>query len=121
MFPKMVDQKSKMKPKQQVFQFKSRRLCLQTMMVGLCVLSLSISSVQTAACPASVPYSTAITTEQYTFDLHFGGLNCNFILISILRKFLTYITTEAYAIAAGPVSNSIYYLYRLQPKRRGAI
>ena len=117
-FPKMVDQKSRMKSKPQVFQFKSCRLCFQTLMVGLCVLSLSISSIQTATCPASVPISAAITTEQYTFDLHFGGLDCNFILSSILRSFLTYTNTYTIAIAACPVSKNLYYMYWLQPEKK---
>ena len=116
MFPKMADQKSRIKSKQQVLQFKSFRLCLQTLMVGLCVLALSICSVLTATCPASVPVSAATTIEQCTFDLHFGGLKCNFIISSILRSFTGYTTTYTYRVAVGSVSNSLYYLYWLQPK-----
>ena len=89
----MADQKSRIKSKQQVLQFKSFRLCLQTLMVGLCVLALSICSVLTATCPASVPVSAATTIEQCSFT--------------------GYTTTYTYRVAVGSVSNSLYYLYWL--------
>ena len=117
MFPKMADQISNFKPKRQVLQLKPLRLCLQTLMVGLWVLALSICSVQTATCPSSVLYSAAMTTEQCTFDLHLGDLNSAFIFSSILRNFTEYTSTEMFGIAMGPVSNSLYYLYRLQPEK----
>ena len=118
MFPKMADQISKIKFKRQVLQLKPPRLCLQTLMVCLFMLALSICSVQTATCPPSVPSSAATTTEQYTFDLHFDDLNFDFRLSSILRSFLGYTTTQIYGIAVGPVSNSLYYLYFLQPEKK---
>ena len=89
----MADQISKIKFKRQVLQLKPPRLCLQTLMVCLFMLALSICSVQTATCPPSVPSSAATTTEQYSF--------------------LGYTTTQTYGIAVGPVSNSLYYLYFL--------
>ena len=89
----MADQIPKFKPKRQVLQLKPLRLCLKTLIVGLWVLALSICSVQTATCPSSVLYSAATTTEQ-----------CNFT---------GYTTTETFGIVGGPVSNSLYYLYRL--------
>ena len=81
MFPKMVDQIPKTKSKPQVLQLKAPCLCLKTLMVGLCVLVLSICSVLTATCPASVPSSAIIVKEQCTIDLHFDNLKCNFILV----------------------------------------
>ena len=89
----MIYQKFRMKSKQQVLQLKSPRLCLQTLMVGLCVLALSIYSVQTATCSASVSSSLATTTERYSFT---GSP-----------------IVSAFRIVVGPVSNSFYYLYRL--------
>ena len=114
----MADQISKIKYKRQVLQLKPHGLCLQTLMVCLWVLAASISSVQTATCPSSVPLSAATTTEQCTFDLHFGDLECNFILNSILRSFTGYTSTKIYGIAVGPASNSLYYLYALQPEKK---
>ena len=89
----MADLISKIKSKRQVFQLKPPRLCFQTLMVCLWMLAASISSVQTATCPSSIPTSAATITEQCSFT--------------------GYITTKIYGIAVGPVSNSLYYLYRL--------
>ena len=83
MFPKMAYQIPRFKSKRLVSQLKLPRNCLQTLMVGLCIVALSICSVQTAICSASVSTSAATTTEQSTLDLHFGGLKCKFILSSI--------------------------------------
>ena len=116
-FPKMAYQMPKFKSKRQVLQLKPIRIFIQTMMIGLFMLALSICSVQTATCPSSVPSSAAMTTEQYTFDLHFSELKSKFILSSILCSFLGY-TTYTDGIAAGPVSNSLYYLYGLQPEEK---
>ena len=77
----MADQISKIKSKRQVFQLKSPHLCLQTLMVGLFMLALSICSVQTAICSPSVPSSAGITTEQYTFDLYYFTLNLSLYLV----------------------------------------
>ena len=88
----MAYQMPKFKSKRQVLQLKPIRIFIQTMMIGLFMLALSICSVQTATCPSSVPSSAAMTTEQYSF--------------------LGY-TTYTDGIAAGPVSNSLYYLYGL--------
>ena len=82
MFPKMADQMSRIKSKRQVLQSKPLRLCLQTLMVGLCVLAASICSVFAATCPSLVAYSAATTTEQYTIDLYFNDLKSKFILNS---------------------------------------
>ena len=89
----MADQISKIKYKRQVLQLKPHGLCLQTLMVCLWVLAASISSVQTATCPSSVPLSAATTTEQCSFT--------------------GYTSTKIYGIAVGPASNSLYYLYAL--------
>ena len=89
----MADQISKIKSKRQVFQLKSPHLCLQTLIVGLFMLALSICSVQTAICSPSVPSSAGITTEQYNFS----GYN----------------QIYTYGLSDGPVSNSLYYVYRI--------
>lgn len=89
----MIDQKSRIKSKQQVLQFKSSWLWLQTLMVSLCVLSFSICSVLTATCPASVPSSAAITSEEFSYS--------------------GYTTSNQYGIVAGSVSNSLYYMHIL--------
>ena len=81
MFPKMAEQIPKFKSKRQVLQMKHRCLFLQTLMIGLCVFSGNIYSVQTATCPSSVPISAAITTEQSTIDLYFGDINSDFNLV----------------------------------------
>ena len=89
----MVDQASRIKSKAQILQSKPPRLCLKTLMVGLCVFALSICSVLTATCPPSVPSSATITTEQCNFSGYSG--------------------TQAFRVAVGPVSNSLYYSYQL--------
>ena len=114
----MADRIPKIKFKRQVLPLKPPHLCLQTMMVGLFTLAASICSVQAATCPPSVPFSTATTTEQCTFDLHFGDLKSDFILSSILRSFSGYTYTYTRGVAVGPVSNSLYYLYYLQPEKK---
>ena len=86
----MIYQKSRLKSKQEVLQLKPPSLCFQTLMVGLCVLALSIYSVQTATCPASVSSSLATVTERYTFT---GS-----------------VPVRTYGVVAGPVSNSLYYM-----------
>ena len=70
----MADQIPRINNKLLIKQLKPPRLCLQTLMVGLCVLALSICSVLTATCPPSVPSSAATITEQCTFGLYFGDL-----------------------------------------------
>ena len=117
----MIYQKFRMKSKQQVLQLKPPNLCLQTLMVGLCVLALSIYSVQTATCSASVSSSLATATERYTFDLHFSCLNFDFIFNSILRSFTGSTDVRTYRVVAGPVSNSLYYLYRIQSEKKRVI
>ena len=91
----MIGQQSRIKSKQQNLQFRSPRMWLLTLLVGLCVLALSIYSVQTATCPASVPVSAATTKEQCTFT--------------------EFSSTESDGIVVGPVSNSLYYLYFVAP------
>ena len=118
MFPQMADRIPKIKSREQVLRLKPPHLCLQTMMVGLFMLAASIFSVQTATCPPSVPCSAATTTEQCTFDLHFVYLKSDFILSSIFSSFSTYTYTYTRGVAVGPVSNSLYYLYHLQPKKK---
>ena len=118
MFPKMADQIPKIKSNRQVLQLKPPRIFLQTIMMGLFMLASSIYSVQTATCPSSIPSSAATTTEQCTFDLYFDDLEFKFILSSILRSFSGYTYTYTDGIAVGPVSNSLYYLYFLQPEKK---
>ena len=118
MFPKMVDQASRIKSKAQILQSKPPRLCLKTLMVGLCVFALSICSVLTATCPPSVPSSATITTEQCTLDLHFVNLKYNFMFSSTLCNFSGYSGTQAFRVAVGPVSNSLYYSYQLQSEKK---
>ena len=89
----MADQISKTKSKSQFLKMKRPRICLKTLKVGLCMLVASIYSVLTATCPPSVPLSATITSEQCTFS----GFS----------------SFETYGVAGGPVSNSLYYLYRL--------
>ena len=113
MFPKMADQIPRIKSKRQILQLKPLRLCRKTLIVSLFMLALRICSAQTVTCPTSVPSSAATTTEQSTFDLHFGDLKSEFIFSSILSSFTGY-TTNTYGVAVGPVSNSLYYLYYLQ-------
>ena len=74
MFPKMADQKPRIKFKWLVLQLKSSCFCFKTSIVGLWVFVLCICSVLAATSPPSEPYSAAATTEQGTFDLHFGDL-----------------------------------------------
>ena len=88
----MASQIPKLKPKRLVLQLKPPGLCLQTLMVGLYMLTAGICSVQAASCPPSVPVSAGTTTEQSNFT----GYN-----------------TYTFGIAGGPVSNSLYYLYFL--------
>ena len=97
----MENQMPKINSKRQVLQSKPPRLYLQTLMVGLLVLALSICSIQTATCPPSVPSSTATTTEQCSFS--------------------GYTNTYTDGMAVGPVSNSLYYLYGLSPSPNAAI
>ena len=99
----MADQISKFKSERQTLKLKPPHPCLQTLMVGLWVLALSIYSVQTATWPSSVPSSAATTTEQY--------------------RFLGYSSTQTYGIAVGPVSNSLYYLYYIytSPSNNAAV
>ena len=118
MFPKMANQIQKINSKRQVLQLKPPRIFLQTIMVGLFMLASSICSVQAATCPSSIPSSAATTTEQCTFDLHFGDLNSDFRLSSILRSFTGYSFTQTRGEAVGPVSNSLYYLYYIQPEKK---
>ena len=89
----MADRIPKIKSREQVLRLKPPYLCLQTMMVSLFMLTASISSVQTATCPPSVPSSAATTTEQCSFS--------------------GYTYTYTRGVAVGPVSNSLYYLYHL--------
>ena len=114
----MADQIPKIKSNRQVLQLKPPRIFLQTIMMGLFMLASSICSVQTATCPPSVPSSAATTTEQCTFDLYFDDLEFKFILSSILSSFSTLTSTYTYGVAAGPVSNSLYYLYDIQSKKK---
>ena len=118
MFPKMADQIPIIKSKRMKFQMKPPLLYFQALIVGLCVLALSICSVQTASCPSSVSSSAGITTEQFTFDLYFGKLKSKFIFSSILCNFSGYTSTYTYGIAGGLVSNSLYYLYYLQSEEK---
>ena len=83
----MADQIPRIKSKRQVLRLKTPHLCLQTLMVSLLMLALSICSVQTATCPSSVPSSAATITEQCTIDLYFDDLNFDFILHSISVAF----------------------------------
>ena len=117
----MIYQKSRMKSKQEVLQSKPPSLCLQTLMVGLCVLALSIYSVQTTTCSASMSSSSATITETHTFDLHVSRLNFNFIFNSILRKFTGSSSVEIFKVVVGPVSNSLYYLDQIQPEKKRVI
>ena len=89
----MADQIPKTKSKAQVLKMKRPRICLKTLMVGLCVLVASICSVLAATCPSSVTSSSIITSEQCTFS--------------------GFTSFENYGVAGGPVSSSLYYLYRL--------
>ena len=74
-----------------VLKLKPSRFCFQTLIVGLCVVALSICLVKTATCPPSVPTSAATTTEQYSFS--------------------GYTKTYTVGVVVSPVSNSLYYLY----------
>ena len=89
----MAVQIPKTKSKAQVLQLKHPRLCLKTLTVGLCVLVASICSVLAATCPSSVPSSTTITSEQCIYS--------------------EYNSAERCGIAGGPVSSSLYFLFRL--------
>ena len=89
----MADQIPRIKSKRQVLQLKPPHLCLQSLMVGLFMFAISIYCVQTVTCPSSVPSSTTTITEEGSFS---GFTN-----------------TNTFGMAVGPVSNSLYYLYRL--------
>ena len=118
MFPKMAYQIPIIKSKRLKFQLKAPLLCLKALIMGLCVIALSICSVQTASCPSSVPPSAATTTEQCTLDLYSSDLKSKFIFNSILRSFSGYTYAYTYGIAGGPVSNSLYYLYLIQSEEK---
>ena len=83
---------SKMKPKQSIRQSKASQLCFRIFITTILVLTAIISSVKTATCSSSVPSSAATTTEQCSF---------------------TGYDTFTFGVVGGPVSNSLYYLYRL--------
>ena len=97
----MADQISKTKSKAQVLKMKLPRICLKALAVGLCVLVASICSVLTATCPPSVPSSAAIVKEQCSFS--------------------GYTSVEKYGIVGGPVSNSLYFLYRVSFPNENAV
>ena len=90
----MADKIPIIKSKRLISQLKPSRFCFQTLIVGLCVLALSICSVLAATCPSSVPPSMEIIVEKCSFT--------------------GYASTQTYGIVGGPVSNSLYYLYYLQ-------
>ena len=114
----MADQIPKIKSKRQVLQLKPPHLCFQMLTVGLLVLAASICSIQTATCPSLVPSIAAKITEQCTFDLNLDDLYSDFIPNSILRSFSGYAYTQTSGIVVGSISNSLYYMYRIQPKKR---
>ena len=89
----MADQIPKIKSKQLVLQLKPPRFCLQSLMVGLFMLALSIYCVQTATCPSSVPFSATTIIEECSYS--------------------GFTTTRSYGVAVGPVSSSLYYLVRI--------
>ena len=89
----MADQIPKTKPKSQVLQMKCPRIIYKTLTVGLWVLYASICSVLTATCPPSVPFYAFTTSEQCSFS--------------------GFTSIQTYGVAGGPVSSSLYYLYRL--------
>ena len=97
----MIYQKSRMKSKQEVLQSKPPSLCLQTLMVGLCVLALSIYSVQTTTCSASMSSSSATITETH--------------------KFTGSSSVEIFKVVVGPVSNSLYYLDQIYISSNSAV
>ena len=86
-------QKPKIKSKRLILQLKPSRQSLQTLILSLFMLALSIYSVQTATCPSSIPILPPTTTEQCSFS--------------------GYTNTYTRGVAVGPVSNSLYYLYYL--------
>ena len=87
----MADQIPKIKSERQVLQLKLPHLCFQALMLGLWILTANIFSVYAATCPPSVPSWEATTTEQYNFP--------------------AYTTAYTDKVVAGPMSNSLYYLY----------
>ena len=89
----MANQISRGESKQSFLQSKTSHLCFRICIVGLLMLSLSISLVQTAICPSSVLFSSAIITDQ-----------CSFTGFSI---------AVTNGVVGGPVSNSLYYLHQL--------
>ena len=115
----MADQIPRIKPKWLILHFKRPQIFFQILIAGLCMLALSIYSVQTAACPPSVPSSAATITEQCTFDLYFDGFKSKYILNSILRSFSGKSSTKTYGAIRGSVSNSLYYLYWIQKEKKG--
>ena len=90
----MENQMKRIESKQSVLQSKTSRLCFRIFIVGLLMLSSSVSLVQTAICPSSVPSSAKSATEE-----------CNFIGESAYTV----------GVVGGPVSNSLYYLIYLYP------
>ena len=89
----MADQMQRIKSKRLVFQLKPPHFCFKTLAMGLCMLAAIICSVLAATCPALVPSSAATITEQ--------------------SSFLTYTNPEAFGVVGSPVSNSLYYLYKI--------
>ena len=109
----MANQISKIESKQSVFQSKTSHLCFRIFIIGLLILSLSISLVQTATCSNSVPSSAATTTEKYTFELTLAALQKNLFNL-VFCSLNGYSFTYTVGIVGCPASNSLYYLYRLQ-------
>ena len=97
----MADQISKTKSKAQVLKMKLPRICLKALAMGLFVLVASICSVLTATCPTSVPSSAAIVIEQCSFS--------------------GYTSVEKFGIVGGPVSNSLYFSYRVSFPSENAV
>ena len=92
---------SKMKPKQWIRKSKISELCFRIFITTILVLIAIISSVKTAICPSSVLSAAATTTEQ-----------CSLI---------GFTTTYTNGVVGGPVSNSLYYLYRVFSPSNSAI
>ena len=89
----MAKQLSKIQLKRSVFRLKPSHFCIQAFIIGLWVLSASISLVYTAKCSSSVPSSVTTTSDQCSF--------------SAGSAFFTF------GVVGGPLSNSLYYSYRI--------
>ena len=96
----MARQISWIRSEQQVFQFQISQFLFRTLIFSLFIMTASIPSVRPSICPSSVPASAAMTIEKYTFSSY---------------------STSPFGTIQGPLSNSLYFLYKLSSSIKAAV